>query len=126
MLSQIVRYGIVGLASNSALYLAYLVLTNLGVGNKLAMTVLFLIGVLQTFLLNKTWSFAYRGLSKASFFKYIFIYSIAYLLNWGALWVLVEHWAWHQLVQGVVICVIAIMLFVSQRYWVFCSKKISN
>ena len=46
-LGQFVRYATVGLASNVVLYLAYLALTATGVGAKLAMSVLYLLGVVS-------------------------------------------------------------------------------
>ena len=58
---QGLRFGIVGLVSNAVLYLLYLLLTTVGVGHKTAMTLLFAVGTLQTFVVNKRWTLAIEG-----------------------------------------------------------------
>ena len=60
-LTQFSRYAIVGLASNAIGYVLYIGLTRLGLGPKLAMSLLYGIGILQTFLFNKRWTFGHRG-----------------------------------------------------------------
>jgi putative flippase GtrA len=117
---QSIRFMTVGLASNLVLFVLYLLLTTLGVSPKLAMTILFAMGAMQTFIFNKRWTFAHRGLIQASFSKYVAVYSFAYLLNLTALLVLVDNLGYpHQVVQGVMILSIALMLFVLQKFWVF-------
>jgi len=111
---------LVGLASNVVLYLLYLLLTTAGLGHKTAMTLLFTVGTLQTFLFNKRWSFAHHGLLQACFIKYVVAYGAAYFFNLAALFVFVDCFSLpHQFVQGTMILIIALMLFTAQRYWVF-------
>ena len=50
---QFIKYVVIGLISNGILYFAYLGLTKYGMGHKTAMTLLYIIGVLQTFIFNK-------------------------------------------------------------------------
>ena len=125
-LSQAVRFGIVGLASNLILYILYLALTSIGVGHKGAMTLLFALGVLQTFAFNKSLTFGHQGLVRASLLKYVLIYSFAYFLNLTALLVLVDNLGYpHQIVQGVMILSLALMLFLLQKFWVFRSPAVA-
>jgi putative flippase GtrA len=120
ILPQALRYGLVGLSSNIILYLLYLLITTLGVGHKSAMTSLFALGVVQTFIFNKRWTFAHQGFLKPSFVKYVAAYSFAYLLNLAALLVFVDHFRFpHQLIQGVMTLTLALMLFLLQKLWVF-------
>ena len=58
---QFIRYVVVGLVSNAMLYLVYILLTRLGMGPKLAMSLLYGGGVLQTFVFNRKWSFQFGG-----------------------------------------------------------------
>jgi len=117
---QTIRFGIVGLISNATLYLLYLLVTTGGVGYKTAMTLLFVIGALQTFTLNRRWTFGHQGLLLSTFVKYICIYILAYLLNLTALLVFVDNLDFpHQIVQGVMVFTIALVLFLLQRFWVF-------
>lgn len=118
--TQVIRYTVVGLASNSALYLLYLTITALGVGHKSAMTGLYLFGILQTFIFNKRWTFAHSGATKPSLCRYLAAYGMGYILNLVMLQVFVDRLGFaHQIVQGVAVVLVAIILFLLQRYWVF-------
>lgn len=118
--NQLVRYGIVGIASNASIYVLYLVITWLGVGPKLAMTALYLLGVTQSFVFNKKWSFRFSGSTAPALVRYLIAYAIGYGVNLTALMLFVDQLGLpHQPVQGVMIVVIASLLFLAQRYWVF-------
>jgi putative flippase GtrA len=117
---QGLRFALVGLGSNLVLYLLYLFLTTAGLGHKTAMTLLFAIGTLQTFIANRAWTFAYKGGVRGSFVRYVATYAVAYLLNLAALLVFVDQMDFpHQLVQGAMTLTLALMLFLAHRYWVF-------
>ena len=126
-LRQLVRYGIVGLASNGVLYLVYLLLTSLGVGHKLAATLGYALGVAQTYFFNKTWSFGHTGESRAAFVRYVLAYLSGFVLNIAVLATFVDVMGYpHQLVQGVMILVLAGYLFLLQKYWVFPDGRLSG
>lgn len=117
---QFVRYATVGLASNALAYLLYLGLTTIGVGHKLAMSLIYAAGVLQTFILNKKWSFQFGGATNPALARYVTSYAFGYIVNFLGLWLLVDLAGWpHQWVQAVMIVVVAIVLFCALRYWVF-------
>ena len=119
-LGQFIRYATVGLASNLVLYLAYLALTAAGIEAKLAMTLLYMLGVVQTFAFNKRWSFRHAGVRGPAFVRYCASYALGYLINLGALLVFVDRLGYpHQIVQGVMILTLAILLFLLQKFWVF-------
>ena len=121
--SQFIRYAAVGLASNALVYLLYLLTTWLGVGPKTAMTSLYMLGVLQTFVMNKRWSFRFGGSTAPALARYATAYALGYVVNLLALVLLVDRAGLpHQLVQGVMILVVAVMLFIAQRYWVFAQR----
>jgi len=125
--TQFIRYVVVGLASNAVIYLAYIVLTQLGMGPKLAMSLLYVIGVLQTFVFNKKWSFRFEGAATTALVRYLMAYGVGYAVNLLALTLFVDQAQLpHQLVQGVMIFVVAFMLFVAHRYWVFPSNNNSS
>ena len=117
---EVFRYVMVGVLSNFGLYLGYLLLTFMGLGHKLAMSLLYAIGVLQTFALNKRWTFDHRGPSSPPLLRYVLVYALGYAINLAALVLLVDvAEAPHQVVQGVMIVAIAIAMFVLQKHWVF-------
>jgi putative flippase GtrA len=125
-LLQAIRFGIVGFISNGLGFCWYFFLTWLGMGPKVAMSLLFVIGVLQTFLFNKRWSFRYAGTDKSVLGRYIATYVFGYLLNLAMLVVLVD-WAEfpHLPVQAAMILVVAALMFLLQKFWVFAGPAIS-
>ncbi|MBL8452970.1 MAG: GtrA family protein [Zoogloea sp.] len=121
---QLLRYAVVGIASNALLYLAYLALTSAGVEPKLAMSLLYALGVIQTFYFNKTWSFRHGGTHGPAFIRYCISYGLGYLFNLVALYVLVDRLGHpHQRVQGALILCTAALLFLLQKLWVFRSTS---
>lgn len=119
-LGQLIRYGVVGLTSNGIGFLLYLLLTWLGMGPKVAMSLLYVIGVVQTFFFNKHWSFSYGGKDRGAFIRYCQAYGLGYLINLAALVVLVDKLGYpHQIVQCALILLVAGMLFLLQKFWVF-------
>lgn len=125
--SQFIKYSVVGIISNGLLYVAYLFLTTYGLGHKTSMTLLYVLGVLQTFFLNKKWTFAIRGAIPKSFARYCFSYTFGFLVNLLALYYFVDHLLFsHKVVQGIMILFNAILLFILQKFWVFNHVKPKN
>lgn len=117
---QAIRFGIVGVISNIFLYFLYLFFTLQGVGHKAAMTLLFTIGFVQTFFFNRFWTFEDQGLIRSTFAKYFLAYFFAYIINITALYVFSDLFGYrHQIIQGLMVFIVALFLFVVQRYWVF-------
>jgi putative flippase GtrA len=118
--AQLWRYAAVGIASNLVLYGAYLLLTRWGMPSKLAMTLLYALGVLQTFVFNKRWSFRSAGHTGPQFRRYCLAYAAGYAFNLSALFLAVDVLGWpHEVVQGILILVTALLLFLLQKFWVF-------
>lgn len=123
-LRQAIRFGVVGLSSNAVLYCLYLVLTSFGIDPKVVMTILFAIGLLQTFAFNKNWSFSHEGHVRQTFTRYMVAYGSAYFINLLTLIILVDKFHYpHQIIQGVMIFALAAYLFLIQKFWVFRPKK---
>ena len=120
LLSQFARYASVGMISNAIGYLIYIALTQVGFGSKTAMSLTYGFGVMQTFIFNRGWSFRFVGAVKPAFVRYVIAYAFGYVINLIALILLVDQAGLpHQLVQGVMILLVAAMLFLIHRYWVF-------
>lgn len=117
---QLFRYGVVGLSSNLVGYFLYLGLTRLGLGPKTAMTLLYCVGVAQTFVFNKKWTFAHKKNGGLALFRYCVTYGLGYFINLAALLIAVDYWGWpHQWVQAAMILGLAAFLFSIQKFWVF-------
>jgi putative flippase GtrA len=123
--SQFARYAVVGLASNVVLYLAYVAITNLGMGHKTAMSLLYAVGTCLTFVFNRNWTFGHNGHITTAFVGYVTIYAVGYLFNLTALYFLVDQLEFnHRWVQGGLIILVAVLLFTLQKFVVF--KKNEN
>ena len=123
-IGQLLRYGVVGIASNALLYLAYLALTSAGMNYKLARSLLYALGVIQSFHFNKTWSFRHDGARGQAFIRYCISYGLGYLFNLVVQYLMVDRLGYpHQLVQGALIICTAVLLFLLQKFWVFRSPS---
>ncbi len=121
---RVLRYGIVGLSTNAAGYLIYLLITFFGLSPKVTMTMLYAIGATMGYLGNFRFTFDYRGSHWAGATRFALTYGAGYALNLGLLIVFVDWWHYpHQLVQGVAIFVNAAFLFVALNVFVFPDSK---
>jgi putative flippase GtrA len=117
---QLLSYAIVGLASNLAGYLVYLLMTHLGLGPKVAMTVLYAVGAGIGFWGNRNLTFAHQERGLAVGVRYLLAHGCGYLINFALLYLLVDRWGWaHQIAQGLAIFVVAGFLFASFKFFVF-------
>lgn len=122
--NQFLRFAIVGCVSNGVLFLMYLALTMLGVGHKVAMSALYLVGIMQTFVFNKRWAFKYQGVAPTALFRYWVVCAAGYFLNLSVLMIFVDQLGFaHQLVQGIMILIVAILTFMAHKLWVFRAGK---
>ncbi len=117
---QIISYGAIGVFSNSVLYCLYVLITWLGVEPKMAMSIGWIIGVTQTYLLNRKITFSLNGQDLPSFIRYMATYLLSYCINWIALYLFVDIWGYsHLIVQGIMVFVISAIVFLLLRIWVF-------
>ena len=121
---QFIKYSIVGLISNGVAFAAYLILVKFGFDHKLAMSVVYLLATLQSFLLNKNWTFNNKNKSQYVFLKYFALYLSGYFINLIILIVAVDFFNYsHKWIQGSSIIIIALLLYAGQKYWVFKNFK---
>ncbi|WP_124431982.1 GtrA family protein [Pseudomonas orientalis] len=116
---QLVRYGIVGLTNNALLYLGYLLLVYCGSGEKLAMTLIYMIGVFTSYTFNYKWTFSQRK-NRAALIRYIQMHLTGYFINFILLYIFVDRLLYpHQIVQIFAIIIVAFFGFFTCKYFVF-------
>jgi putative flippase GtrA len=119
-LPPLLRYGLVGLASNGLGYLAYLALTATGLPPKVTMTALYLTATAIAFVGNRRFTFDDNGRIGPAALRFGVVYLVGWLLNLSLLVVFVDHLGQpHWLVQGAAILIVAAVLFLLQRRFVF-------
>lgn len=122
-MEQLIRYGVVGVTSNAAIYSVYLFITYLGVEPKTAMTLVYIIGASIGFIGNRKWTFAHRGNPASAALRYLLAHLFGYLLNFLILVTFVDRLGYaHQWVQAMAIIIVAGLLFVVFKYFVFRQK----
>jgi len=120
---QLIRYGVVGVVSNAAIYFVYLLITYLGVEPKAAMTLVYIIGASIGFIGNRKWTFSHRGDFSSAALRYALAHLFGYLLNFLILLTFVDRLGYnHQWVQAVAIIIVAGVLFIIFKRFVFREK----
>ncbi len=123
-MQQLIRYGFVGVVSNLSIYCIYLLITYRGVEPKTAMTLMYLFGATISFIGNRKWTFAHRGDAIRAAMRYVSAHLIGYLLNLLIIFILVDRLGYsHQWVQAAAIIVVAGLLFLIFKYFVFSEKS---
>lgn len=119
-IKRVVRFGVVGLVSNTIGYLAYLALTSAGTPPKLTMTALYATATVLAFLGNRRFTFDDGGRAGPAAMRFAAVAFAGWGLNLGFLVVFVDRMGQpHVLVQGVAILIVAAFLYVMQRRFVF-------
>jgi putative flippase GtrA len=117
---QLFRFGMIGIVSNCLGYLAYLALAGTGVPPLAAMTLVFALSVAIGYCGNGRWTFGRHGLGADALRRYCLAYAAGYAVNLLGLWFFHQKMAYrHDYVQAAMIPVVALLLFILQRHWVF-------
>ncbi|MDM0122294.1 GtrA family protein [Variovorax arabinosiphilus] len=118
------RYAFVGVSTNLIGYLVYLLITYIGLGPKVTMTLLYVTGATLGFWGNRTITFRHHEKGLAVGLRYILAHGVGYLINLTLLYTLGDRLGYaHQLVQAFAIFVVAGFLFVAFKYFVFPDPK---
>jgi len=126
-LGQVVRYGVVGVLNNLLGYLIYLLVTWLWLDPKVALTLMYPIGATTAYFGHARYSFVYRGRTSHGLLRYAIAHLIGYGTNIGMLYVLSDRMGYpHQLVQAAAIFVVAGVLYLLFRYFVFPNRPASS
>lgn len=117
---ELIRYGVVGLASNGLAFGIYILITYLGVAPEVTAAGIYLVGASSSYLGNYKWTFA----SKNHHFSTLPKFVVAHILGLSIQLLLISYLyrkigLSHQLAQLVTIGCVAIILFLSYKYYVY-------
>jgi len=119
-LGQLLRYGIVGFLTNLAGYLIYLLITWIWLEPKVAVTLLYPIGALMGFFGHARYAFYFEGHMAKGLLRYFLAHFVGYFLNIFLLYVFSDKLMIpHQIVQAVAIVIVAGVLFLLFKFFVF-------
>jgi putative flippase GtrA len=117
---ELIKYGFVGLATNAAGYVVFLLVTHFGVKPRYAMTVLYAIFATIGFFANRQWTFSHSGGLLGTGIRYVISQLSGYMINYLMLLILAEKLGYpYQGIQAAAIFVVAGFLFLAFKYFVF-------
>ena len=124
MVRRAMRYAMVGGGVNAGLYALYLILTGwLGAAPLLATLLVYVVGIVLTYLGNALWSFERTRPHAAGLPRYVAAYIAGYAVQAGMLVVLIELLSLrHYYSQIVAMAAAAATIFVLLNFWVFASQ----
>lgn len=117
---QLIKYGVIGFATNSVGYLLYLIATYIGTSPVLAMTLLYALGAIIGFVGNRKLTFSHTGSVIGSGTRYILTHLAGYILNLIILVIFVDRLGYsHKVIQAIAILCVAAFLFIMFKIFVF-------
>lgn len=124
IIQQLMRYSLVGLVINIAIYFIYLLLTYLSVSPKKAMTLVYIVGAFIGFVGNQQWTFANSSAFSNPTLRFVLAHIFGYFLNLLILFIFVDYLGYsHRWIQAMAIIIVAGLLFVIFKYLVFSEIK---
>ena len=120
VISQAFSYGLIGVISNVSGFLIYILLTWASVDPKLAVSFVYPAAALVGYFGNSRYAFSYSGSHVKGLWRYFIAHLIGYSINIFILYVFVDLIGYsHISVQAAAIFVVAGVLFLLFRYYVF-------
>lgn len=121
--SSLFRYILIGLSNNLWGYLTYLIMTFLGLSPKIALVILYPIGIVSAYLTHKKYSFKFYENHLAVKVKFLMVYILGFYLNLKILDLFFVHMGYpHQVIQGLSIGVVASLNYILLKFFVFHSN----
>lgn len=120
LLRQALRYGIAGALNTILGYVVYLLMTFFGLDPKAAVSILYPVSAATGYFAHFKYSFASRRGHGSAAIRYAVAHCVGYGVNVGMLYVFADRMRLpHQVVQAAAIFVVAGILFLLFRYFVF-------
>ena len=120
LFGEVFRFGMVGVGVNVVGYAFYLLLTWLGGPPKIVMTCLYFIAVAISFNSHRLLTFSHKGQTWPALVKFLVTYMVGYVVNLSGLVLGVDVLGYpHQLVQAMMIAIVAVILFAMLKLWAF-------
>ena len=119
-LAQLTKFGAVGIFNNTFGYLLYLLLTWVWLDPKVAITLLYPIGVLMGYHGHFKYSFSYQGRYSSAVARYLSAHLFGYLVNLFILFLFVDILLYpHTIIQIMAIFVVGGIQFILFKFFVF-------
>jgi putative flippase GtrA len=119
---QICKFCGVGIINTIVGYGVYFILVNY-IFYLIALLIAHIIGVINSFLWNKYWTFQSKRFTLIEFIKFNLVYALVFIINAIALFVCVNELSFDpKISQLVLLPVITLVSFFGQKFWTFKGK----
>lgn len=125
--SELIKFCLVGAVNTGVDFTVFTVLSNMGVLLLVAQVVSYTCGVLNSFLLNRTWTFRESGHSSGQLIRFLALNLGTLTITYGLLVYFHDHLGWPLLVCKLVATGASVGInFVGSRLWIFSPITESN
>lgn len=84
------RFILNGIVSNATLYGLFVLLIYVDLDYRIAVSILYVLGILWNYTVNRLWSWKSEAKIASSFVKYLILYAVIYVLHLGLVIAMVE------------------------------------
>ncbi len=124
MISQLAKYGLVGILNTAITFVVIAILSAFGIDPYLSNAIGFAAGLLNSYFMNKTFTFKGAHRSSGDAIKFLSAFFIAYMINIGVLHFLLKLTAESTILcQLIAMSTYNIAFFVMMKSWVFAHEK---
>lgn len=118
---RMIRFGIVGVLNTGIFFVFFFLFLNiLSINYLVATTLSYFIAIVNSFILNRNWTFASRGKFRKKFVKFVIVNIVAIIVNSLMMFLLVDLGGIHPWVaQVMTICVTMCVNYAGNRFWTF-------
>ena len=117
------RFLVVGATNNLLMYGLFVLLTLRGIPPVPAATITYVLGMAISFVAHSRFTFRHRGDRGPAMIRFVLANVAGYLLNVGLLHLLITIGLPAVLAQLIAVVVVAALLFVAMKQWVFGSRR---
>ncbi len=120
-LVRIIKFGLVGVVNTGVFFLFFFLFFNvIRINYLIATTFSYFIATVNSFLLNRRWTFESYGDSRKKFIKFVFVNVAAISVNSVMMFFLVDIIKFHPwFAQLLTICVTMCVNYLGNRFWTF-------
>ena len=118
--SEKFKFILSGLSINGSSFIAYLILVWLDFSPKTSLTLLYWVGVLLSFTVNRRFVFMYSGAIYTSFIKYTCVYLLGYVISMFVMTIALDRLMYSHIESMIIASIIMpIYFYFMQKYLVF-------
>ena len=117
---QFIKFSMVGVLNTAVFYAGYFLLLRLGVFYPVALTVATTVGIANSYVLNRIFTFKSKEKVFSQKIKFVAVYAIQWLFNLLAVVILVQWMSFSPEIAGLIALVPSVCIsFFGHKFWTF-------